>query len=110
MEFYCKSKSIEDENLPYIIKYSMNPIRIIISSKKMISYLAESSYLHLDATYKINIYEYPVVVVGFSDLNRKFHVAAIAILEFEDYESLNWVFCVLKNFIHSLKKNFRHLR
>jgi hypothetical protein len=54
-----------------------------MSSKVMMQRLArppESFILHLDATFKLNQVDYPVVVIGISDRCRSFHVVALFIV------------------------------
>ncbi|KAG3118427.1 hypothetical protein PI125_g2936 [Phytophthora idaei] len=43
----------------------------------------DSFILHLDATYKLNQCEYPVLVVGLSDRSRRFHLVALFIISQE---------------------------
>lgn len=62
------------------------PFLVGLSSKAMILRLAvppESFILHIDATYKLNRLDYPVVVVGISDRSRGFHVVALFIVSQE---------------------------
>ncbi|GMF45577.1 unnamed protein product [Phytophthora fragariaefolia] len=53
-----------------------NPFLVGLSTKAMMLRLGvppENFILHVDATYKLNRLEYPVVVVGTSDRSRGFH-------------------------------------
>ncbi|EGZ30152.1 hypothetical protein PHYSODRAFT_323584 [Phytophthora sojae] len=66
-----------------------NPFLVGISSKAMMFRLAappDSFILHIDATYKLNRLEYPVVVVGISDQSRGFHLVALFIVSQEVQE------------------------
>lgn len=60
-----------------------DPFIVGMSSKAMMKRLArppESFILHLDATFKLNQVDYPVVVVGVSDRCRSFHVVALFVV------------------------------
>jgi hypothetical protein len=52
-----------------------NPLALGIATKTMIRRLdhASTHMLHLDATYKLTIKGYPLIVVGVSDMWRQFH-------------------------------------
>ncbi|KAG0441885.1 hypothetical protein DMUE_0716 [Dictyocoela muelleri] len=51
----------------------------------------ENSNLHIDGTYKLTIYEFPVIIIGISDINRKFYCSAICISELEDSKTFSWI-------------------
>ncbi|KAE8965898.1 hypothetical protein PR003_g7111 [Phytophthora rubi] len=62
------------------------PFIIGISTKALILrmlLLPDRFILHIDATYKMNYREYPVVVIGVSDRSRGFHVVALFIVSQE---------------------------
>lgn len=63
-----------------------NPFVLGLTTKTMISRLLlppDSFILHIDATYKMNYCEYPVVVVGISDRSRAFHLVALFVVSQE---------------------------
>ncbi|CAF1037438.1 unnamed protein product [Brachionus calyciflorus] len=54
-----------------------------LTSKKLIKNLVDGTIFHIDATYKIVKYCYPVIVFGFTDIARKFHPIAFMITTHE---------------------------
>ncbi|POM58929.1 Hypothetical protein PHPALM_36358 [Phytophthora palmivora] len=59
------------------------PFVVGLSTKALVQRLTvppESFILHVDATYKMNFREYPVLVVGMSDRSRGFHLVALFIV------------------------------
>jgi MULE transposase domain len=58
-----------------------NPFLLGITSKSLLAKLqmCNEHTLHVDATFKLNVYGYPVIVVGVSDRNRTFHVISFFI-------------------------------
>jgi hypothetical protein len=92
IEYKCKC--LLNSNLfeqPFVINYTMNPIKILISSKLTLSRLHDAKTIHIDATYRLTLGEFPVIVLGFSDLNGSFKFIAIAIVSTESTESYSWV-------------------
>ncbi|GMF58027.1 unnamed protein product [Phytophthora fragariaefolia] len=62
------------------------PFLVGLSTKAMVLRLAippDSFIMHIDATYKLNRLEYPVMVVGVSDRSRGFHVVALFVVSQE---------------------------
>lgn len=76
---------------PYVLTYETSPhIRILFTQRKLFEYIQISPNIHIDGTYKLNIYGFPVIVIGISDLNRRFFCSAICIAEFEDSATYTW--------------------
>lgn len=67
----------------------------MVSHDKLIEFLAESTNILIDATYKLNLYGFPVIIVGISDLKRKFVRSAVCIAENEDADALTWILAKL---------------
>lgn len=95
LEELCQKYIYKDNQTPYIIGFDKTPTRVLTTSDKLLEHLSISENVHLDATYKLNAYGFPVIVVGISDLDRKFFVTAIAIVEKEDTETYNWIIQML---------------
>jgi len=51
------------------------------------SLLSKANNMQIDATYKLTVYEFPVIEVGFSDNTKRFFCSGIIISKFEDCES-----------------------
>ena len=61
-----------------------NPFRLYWCSKKALNNWSEFSKTdHLDCTYKILKYGFPVLVDGFTDINREFHPGAFGVQSHE---------------------------
>lgn len=75
LDDFCKSITFENDQKPFIISYSLSPIRILISSIKAMTFLSKSNNLQIDATYKLTMYGFLVIVVDFGTttyfVNRK---------------------------------------
>ncbi|KAF0724053.1 hypothetical protein Ae201684P_019214 [Aphanomyces euteiches] len=70
-----------------------DPFMVGITTKSLLSQLDRdpSSFLfHWDATYKLNVKAYPVLVCGISDLARNFHPIAFFILSKESETEYAW--------------------
>lgn len=68
----CQTFQFKDDSSPFILSYSSSPIRIFVASQESLGFLSKSHNIHIDATYKLNIYGFPVIVVGFTDNSKKF--------------------------------------
>lgn len=96
----CQEKNNlpSDEDNAFILAYSINPIRIIFTSTKLLKNLSRSENVHIDATYEINSLNYPIVVIGFSDITGRFHLYGICIIESEGCSDYEWIFASFKNY------------
>jgi hypothetical protein len=68
---------------PFVAKFyinSCNELFVFITTRKLISAAPLSGLLQVDATFKLNWNELPVLVFGSSDGNRRFHPYGIAII------------------------------
>ena len=48
-------------------------------------------FLSMDSTYKLNLQKYPLVVIGNTDINHKFHFIAVAISKYETEQSFLFI-------------------
>ena len=78
-----KLETPETVYMPYVFHYTSCPLVVCISSKCLLKKLCSATVLHIDATYRLIDCNYPVVILGFSDLNRSFFHSVIAIIETE---------------------------
>ena len=79
--------------------YSIKPLRVFITSFSCLKYFSESVNLHIDATYKLNIYGFPVIVVGYTDNTKRFFCSGIVISSKEDTETYLWIFNNIKEYL-----------
>lgn len=86
---------------PFVVDYqvlvnedepSKSVFRFMISSKKLLELAVNAEKLHTDATYKCIWQGYPVLMVGTSDMNRKFHPIGIAVCTAESGADFEFVF------------------
>jgi hypothetical protein len=54
------------------------------------------NYLQADATYKINLNRYPLIIVGTSDRDRCFHPSGVALCSGEQHSDYAFVFNAVK--------------
>jgi hypothetical protein len=74
--------------------------RVGFTSKKLLSYFNISSFpiFHIDNTYSVNKYRYPLLAFGRSDYSGQFFPIAMAILAKEKGVDFTWFFLSLKKF------------
>lgn len=101
----------DDENDPFVVVYNVNmneekvensKFHFFVSTKTLLRNAVELERIHTDATYKINWQGYPVLLIGMTDSNRKFHPFGVCVATHEcaaDFESL---FQTLKNSVEQL--------
>ena len=68
---------------PFVPKFYINScddIFVFLTTRKLISTAPLSAMLQVDATFKLNWNELPVLVFGSSDSNRRFHPYGIAVI------------------------------
>ncbi|RVD90521.1 putative Zinc finger protein [Tubulinosema ratisbonensis] len=102
----CKKYNKPNEDNPKVFKYTLAPLRAFITSKKLLYYFSIVKNLHIDATYKINIYSFPVIILGFSDLNKRFICCGVVIAENENTDTYLWIFECIKEFLETHKLKF----
>jgi hypothetical protein len=96
-EFCRKYSTCDSDEKCYVPRYSTSPLRILLTSKSLILKLAQAKNIHIDGTYKNIINGFPVVITGFSDLNGRFFLTAVAIVRTESAESYEWILKTLKD-------------
>ncbi|CAF3873774.1 unnamed protein product [Rotaria sp. Silwood1] len=69
-----------------------NKFRFFLSSKRLLQIASISTKLHADATYKLNWQGFPVLVVGTSDCDRKFHPFGLAVCTDEKEPEFEFIF------------------
>eukprot|EP00644_Phytophthora_capsici_P002991 jgi/Phyca11/102684/e_gw1.7.736.1 len=98
-EPFSFSWNLDDNGKPTVGNGSdEKPFLVGISTKSLMMRLAippDTFILHIDATYKLNRLDYPVVVVGISDRSRGFHLVALFIVSQEIQEMYERVLLAL---------------
>lgn len=86
---------------PFIVNYDVNiddevdencSFRFLVSSKALIHNIIDLKKLHTDATYKLIWQGFPVLVVGQTDNNKKFHPAGMVVSTHEKTEDFEFMF------------------
>ena len=90
----------DPENYPEAICDVENPIRsmrIFITTKHLMKLASQHcSLLQADATYKLTWLGYPVLIIGFSDMDRVFHPISIALCKGETGLDYKFIFKALQ--------------
>lgn len=93
----------DGETDPFVLNYEINSrdendakFRFVISSKLLLKSAIGVQKLHCDATYKLNWNGFPVLIVGTSDMHRKFHIICISICTNETEADFRFIFGALK--------------
>lgn len=98
----------ESDTQPFILNYEMNydngevEFRFFVTTKILLKQALGSNNLHADATYKILWQGFPILVVGRTDLIRKFHPFGIAVCTTEQQKDFEFIFAALKQGIHNI--------
>jgi hypothetical protein len=71
----------------FILGFSTNPVMVLINSQTLMKRLIKVRNLHVDETYIISTCSYPLIVVGFTDLESLFYLIALCIVVCESAES-----------------------
>lgn len=80
---------LKNEKNDSILILNEAPFTLFISTKKVLKKCSDLYFYHLDFTYKCLYPNFPVLVFGASDFNRKFHIVAYVICEKETIESVS---------------------
>lgn len=94
----------EDETAPFVLNYEIDTadesnvkFRFLVTSKLLLKAAIGVEKIHTDATYKLVWQRYPVLLIGTTDLYRKFHVFGIAVCTNEAEADFAFIFNFLKN-------------
>ncbi|XP_073948903.1 uncharacterized protein [Choristoneura fumiferana] len=104
-----RTKIPDDDNEVFVIAYHIMEADpsfcFVLSSKNLLKRCLTVKILHADATYKLIWQGFPVLVVGTSDKNRKFHPICLTISTYERKVDFETVFKGLKDSISSIFSN-----
>lgn len=100
----------EDQTEPFILSYEINDedetapkFKFFVTTKILMQSAIGAKNVHSDATYKIVWEGYPILIVGTSDMHKKFHPFGVAVCTNETTADFEFVFKSLKT---GLKDNF----
>lgn len=91
----------DDEDTGFVVNFSCSPprtpdnekfFRIFYSTKRLLGHTVMSKIIHADGTYQIIVQGYPILVVGVSDIGKRFHLGGIAITSSESSEDYKFLF------------------
>lgn len=109
-----KNYLIENEKVPesksemFIVDYQISIdeetpfFRFLASSKQLLSFAINATNIHTDATYKLIWQGFPVLLVGTTDMRRKFHPFGVAVCTNERTEDFSFVFAALVKGVNNL--------
>ncbi|KAL8581045.1 hypothetical protein ACOMHN_012696 [Nucella lapillus] len=73
-------------------EYDTPSFRVCISTPRLLRLGAKTTNVHADATYKLIWQGYPVLILGFSDADRKMHPVGIAVTMKETHADFKFLF------------------
>uniref|UniRef100_A0A915DJL1 RBR-type E3 ubiquitin transferase n=1 Tax=Ditylenchus dipsaci TaxID=166011 RepID=A0A915DJL1_9BILA len=76
--------------------YSEWQFFLIFTTRRLMNKQHRSNIVQTDATYKLNLLGYPVLVAGFSDANKRFHPTVIGICSSESKFAYEGLFNAIK--------------
>ncbi|CAF2081129.1 unnamed protein product [Rotaria magnacalcarata] len=111
-----------DENKAFVVSYKIiydeqeyddedteedsgNKFRVFISSVCLLNIASISSHINADATYKLVWQGFPVLIVGTTDLNKKFHPFGLAICSNEKTKDFEFIFNGIQIGMEKLNKD-----
>jgi len=103
--FLLENSTIPDiEDVPFIVAYEINDVdeidfRFFISTKRLLTHVASSKIIHADATYKLTWQGFPILIVGTTDRDRKFHHFGIVVTTNEKTQDFAFMFKTLKDWV-----------
>lgn len=71
-------------------------IRFMVSTKLLLKFAIGAKKIHADGTYKLNWHGFPVLLVGTTDMHRKFHCFGVAVSTHERTVDYEFIFNSLK--------------
>lgn len=102
LETYCNKKTDVPQAVDeaFVVhsrfNYDTKTFGIFITTNRLITIVQNSRLIQADATYKLNWNGFPVLIIGSSDMDRKFHQAGIAVTSNESTDDFKFVFEALQ--------------
>lgn len=99
-----ESKQVpESDTQPFVMRYEMNyedekniEFRFVVTTKLLLKNAIDSNRVHADATYKLIWQGFPVLMNGFTDMNRKFHPTCVAVCTSEQEKDFVFIFASVR--------------
>ena len=88
---------LRGKNSLYKIDFCQLPFVITVTHLELLKKCEKLTFYHSDHTSKCSFPDFPILIIGGSDAQRKFHIISISVCEKEDAESIS----VVMNFIKS---------
>lgn len=99
------------DNQPFVVAYEVHTdddndenctFRFFVSTKLLLRQAVNVAILHTDATYKLVWQGFPVLQIGTTDADRKFHPFGVAVCKNERAADFEFIFGALKNGINKI--------
>ncbi|KAJ8713391.1 hypothetical protein PYW07_013761 [Mythimna separata] len=104
----------DNEHEVYVIGYevieetSSSRFRFVLSTKYLLLKARDVKVIHADATYKLVWQGFPVLVVGSTDKNKRFHPFGLGVATNEEKEDFKLLFDAIKiNIFNLYSQNFK---
>lgn len=94
------------DNQPFVVSYAVHTdenifensvFRFFVSTKLLLRQATDSKILHTDATYKLVWQGFPVLLIGTTDADRKFHPFGLSVCTNERADDFEFVFRALND-------------
>lgn len=80
--------------------------RYFVTTRRLLRNAVEGTNFHADATYKMVFHGYPLIIVGVTDLERRFHLIGMTLTTNERAGDYEFTFKCIKSTVEALyKKN-----
>ncbi|XP_037047352.1 uncharacterized protein LOC119082090 [Bradysia coprophila] len=101
-----------DDDTPFVILFERSPpqqshnkfFRFFISTKRLLKNAADSNIVHADATHKVTTEKIPLIAVGVTDYNSKFHFAGMTLSNHEASDDYKLSFEGLRTGVKAVTK------
>ena len=90
-------EDIDEGSVLYSTYDSVDSSFVIVLSTIRMSTHDVGGIIYSDATYKCTWNNFPVIMMGYSDKNRRFHPIIVAILSHETHKQFHFIFKTWKN-------------
>lgn len=113
LEKWLKEKSMvpADKNEPFVVTYSVemneenfedSKFRFFVSSHTLLHNAINVEKAHTDATYKLCWQGFPILLIGMTDSDRKFHPFGVCVSTNESAVDFEFIFRALKDGVQQL--------
>ena len=98
-----------DEKAPYVIAYNVDDetddveFSVIFTTKKISKRIENDGNVHVDATYRINWQDYPLLIYGVTEPTGKFHLSGVMLASNEKASTWSSLFKALGDLSPSVR-------